>query len=77
MKVTEVDGIAYTRGPGNATYRLPILLVGILIPWTGMTGCLGIGAASAKALSSALNKPLVGVHHMVRPDFITRVTVLD
>jgi N6-L-threonylcarbamoyladenine synthase len=30
-----------------------------------MTGCLGIGASAAKTLAAALNKPLVGVHHMV------------
>jgi len=33
----------------------------------GMTGCLGVGSSAAKTLAAALNKPLVGVHHMVRP----------
>jgi len=43
--VAQVDGIAFTRGPG-------------------MTGCLGVGSSAAKTLAAALNKPLVGVHHM-------------
>jgi len=30
----------------------------------GMTGCLGVGSSAAKTLAAALNKPLVGVHHM-------------
>ena len=33
----------------------------------GMTGCLGVGSSAAKTLAAALNKPLVGVHHMVYP----------
>ncbi|KAI0296507.1 Gcp-like domain-containing protein [Multifurca ochricompacta] len=45
MNAAEVDGIAFTRGPG-------------------MTGCLGVGSSAAKTLAAALNKPLVGVHHM-------------
>ncbi|KAI9510121.1 Gcp-like domain-containing protein [Russula earlei] len=45
ISVLDVDGIAFTRGPG-------------------MTGCLGIGSSAAKTLAAALNKPLVGVHHM-------------
>lgn len=45
LAVTEVDGIAFTRGPG-------------------MSGCLRTCCDAAKALASALHKPLVGVHHM-------------
>ncbi|KAG9123499.1 hypothetical protein FRC07_014870 [Ceratobasidium sp. 392] len=30
----------------------------------GMPGCLNVGANAARALAAALNKPLVGVHHM-------------
>jgi N6-L-threonylcarbamoyladenine synthase len=45
MSAQDVDGIAFTRGPG-------------------MTGCLGVGSSAAKTLAAALNKPLVGVHHM-------------
>lgn len=30
----------------------------------GMGGCLGVGSNAAKTLAAALNKPLVGVHHM-------------
>ncbi|KAH8107829.1 glycoprotease family-domain-containing protein [Cristinia sonorae] len=45
MNVTDVDGIAFTRGPG-------------------MGGCLSVNANAAKTLAAALNKPLVGVHHM-------------
>ena len=47
MSVTDVDGIAFTRGPG-------------------MAGCLGVCSNAAKTLAAALNKPLVGVNHMVR-----------
>jgi N6-L-threonylcarbamoyladenine synthase len=32
-----------------------------------MTGCLGVGSSAAKTLAAALQKPLVGVHHMVPP----------
>ncbi|KAI0063524.1 glycoprotease [Artomyces pyxidatus] len=45
LTVTDVDGIAFTRGPG-------------------MPGCLGAGATAALTLAAALNKPVVGVHHM-------------
>ena len=31
----------------------------------GMSGCLSVCANAAKTLASALNKPLIGVHHMV------------
>ncbi|KAI0915829.1 hypothetical protein AcV5_003644 [Taiwanofungus camphoratus] len=45
MSVNDVDGIAFTRGPG-------------------IGGCLSVGSNAAKTLAAALNKPLVGVHHM-------------
>ncbi|KAF9813707.1 hypothetical protein IEO21_05423 [Rhodonia placenta] len=45
MSATDVDGIAFTRGPG-------------------IGGCLSVGSNAAKTLAAALNKPLVGVHHM-------------
>ncbi|KAI0769577.1 glycoprotease [Trametes elegans] len=45
LTVNEVDGIAFTRGPG--------------IP-----GCLSVCGNAARSLAAALNKPLVGVHHM-------------
>ncbi|KAL4244080.1 tRNA N6-adenosine threonylcarbamoyltransferase, mitochondrial [Abortiporus biennis] len=45
MTVNDIDGIAFTRGPG-------------------MHGCLAVGANAAKSLAAALNKPLIGVHHM-------------
>lgn len=32
---------------------------------TGMSGGLSVGSNAAKTLAAALNKPLVGVHHMV------------
>ncbi|KAF9529287.1 glycoprotease family-domain-containing protein [Crepidotus variabilis] len=41
----DIDGIAFTRGPG-------------------MAGCLSVGMDAAKTLAAALEKPLVGVHHM-------------
>ena len=31
-----------------------------------MSGCLSVCANAAKTLAAALQKPLVGVHHMVR-----------
>ena len=31
----------------------------------GMFSCLSVGANAAKTLAAALNKPIVGVHHMV------------
>jgi N6-L-threonylcarbamoyladenine synthase len=45
INVNDVDGIAFTRGPG-------------------IGGCLSVGSNAAKTLAAALNKPLVGVHHM-------------
>jgi N6-L-threonylcarbamoyladenine synthase len=33
----------------------------------GMYNCLGVSAASAKALAAAFKKPVIGVHHMVSP----------
>ncbi|PCH43506.1 peptidase M22 glycoprotease [Wolfiporia cocos MD-104 SS10] len=45
LAVSDVDGVAFTQGPGIA-------------------GCLSVGANAAKTLAAALNKPLVGVHHM-------------
>lgn len=32
----------------------------------GMGGCLSVGSNAAKTLAAVLNKPIVGVHHMVR-----------
>jgi tRNA A37 threonylcarbamoyltransferase TsaD len=48
MSISEIDAIAYTRGPG-------------------MYACLGVSAASAKALGAGFGKPVIGIHHMVRP----------
>jgi N6-L-threonylcarbamoyladenine synthase len=41
-----------------------------------MTGCLGVGSSAAKTLAAALNKPLVGVHHMVRTLFLRAILSL-
>ncbi|KAL1748632.1 glycoprotease family-domain-containing protein [Schizophyllum fasciatum] len=43
--LSELDGIAFTRGPG-------------------MGGCLGVCTNAGKAIAAALDKPIVGVHHM-------------
>jgi N6-L-threonylcarbamoyladenine synthase len=43
--LTEIDLVAYTRGPGLA-------------------GALLVGAGVAAALAAALDKPLLGVHHL-------------
>lgn len=32
-----------------------------------MYACLGVSAASAKALAAAYRKPVIGIHHMVSP----------
>jgi N6-L-threonylcarbamoyladenine synthase len=43
--LADVDGIAYTQGPGLA-------------------GALLVGASTANALGFALDKPVIGVHHL-------------
>ncbi|KAI5835837.1 peptidase M22, glycoprotease [Schizophyllum commune Tattone D] len=43
--LADLDGIAFTRGPG-------------------MGGCLGVCTNAGKAIAAALDKPIVGVHHM-------------
>ncbi|WP_298208358.1 tRNA (adenosine(37)-N6)-threonylcarbamoyltransferase complex transferase subunit TsaD [Acidovorax sp.] len=45
LALTDVDVVAYTRGPGLA-------------------GALLVGAGVACALGAALNKPVLGVHHL-------------
>src|SRR5438067_6093031 len=45
VALTELDGIAYTQGPGLA-------------------GALLVGASIACALSFALGKPAIGIHHL-------------
>jgi N6-L-threonylcarbamoyladenine synthase len=46
LKVEDLDGVAYTSGPG-------------------LVGALMVGAAAGRALAWALDKPAIGVHHMV------------
>ncbi|TRM69762.1 glycoprotease family-domain-containing protein [Schizophyllum amplum] len=43
--LAEIDGVAFTRGPG-------------------IGGCLGVCTNAGKAIAAALDKPIVGVHHM-------------
>lgn len=57
LSVHDVDGIAFTRGPG-------------------MAGCLAVCSNAAKTLAAAVNKPLVGVHHMVHPSSFVRTRKL-
>ncbi|KAF8507462.1 glycoprotease family-domain-containing protein [Hysterangium stoloniferum] len=45
LRAVDVDGLAYTRGPG-------------------MRGCLNVNCNAAQSIAAALNKPVVGVHHM-------------
>ncbi len=45
LTLADLDGIAYTQGPGLA-------------------GALLVGASVASALSFALNRPAIGVHHL-------------
>jgi N6-L-threonylcarbamoyladenine synthase len=45
LKLTDIDVVAYTRGPGLA-------------------GALLVGAGVASALAAALDRPVMGVHHL-------------
>ena len=45
MQASEIDAIAYTKGPG-------------------LSGALLVGAALGCSLGLALNKPVIGVHHL-------------
>ncbi|MDR1529131.1 MAG: tRNA (adenosine(37)-N6)-threonylcarbamoyltransferase complex transferase subunit TsaD [Burkholderiales bacterium] len=45
LTLNEIDGVAYTQGPGLA-------------------GALLVGAGFASALAMALDKPVIGVHHL-------------
>lgn len=74
MDISQVDGIAFTRGPGmfNLYKRESISLT---LP-QGIGGCLSVGSNAAKTLAAALNKPLVGVHHMVSHPFAHGTTIL-
>jgi N6-L-threonylcarbamoyladenine synthase len=69
IDVNEVDGVAFTRGPGMSAplvlIRLCLLSNNCLYQLEGIGGCLSVGSNAAKTLAAALNKPLVGVHHMV------------
>ncbi|KAF9108208.1 hypothetical protein BGX27_008433 [Mortierella sp. AM989] len=40
----------------------------------GMAHCLGVGLNAAKTLAAALNKPLIGVHHMEAHALTARLT---
>ncbi|KAI8975922.1 glycoprotease [Trametes punicea] len=65
LTVSDVDGIAFTRGPGKfiATRYAPGYRYTSSVH-TGIPGCLSVCGNAARTLSAALNKPLVGVHHM-------------
>ncbi|KAI0344628.1 glycoprotease [Trametopsis cervina] len=45
VTMADIDGVAFTRGPG-------------------MAGGLSVCSTAGKAIAAALNKPIVGVHHM-------------
>ncbi|KAG9039818.1 hypothetical protein FRB95_007245 [Tulasnella sp. JGI-2019a] len=45
MSMNDIDGIAFTRGPG-------------------MAGCLAVAANAGRGIAAALDKPIIGVHHM-------------
>ncbi|PPQ65012.1 hypothetical protein CVT26_015721 [Gymnopilus dilepis] len=59
--VRDIDGIAFTRGPSQPNL---LFFYNGLTHKPGMPGCLSVGMNAAKSLAAALNKPLVGVHHM-------------
>ncbi|KAG0329942.1 hypothetical protein BG000_011889 [Podila horticola] len=43
----------------------------------GLAHCLGVGLNAAKTLAAALNKPLIGVHHMEAHALTARLTTAD
>ncbi|CAO3567960.1 unnamed protein product [Mortierella alpina] len=43
----------------------------------GLAHCLGVGLNAAKTLAAALNKPLIGVHHMEAHALTARLTTVD
>ncbi|KAG0201092.1 hypothetical protein BGX28_006043 [Mortierella sp. GBA30] len=43
----------------------------------GLAHCLGVGLNAAKTLAAALNKPLIGVHHMEAHALTARLTTED
>ncbi|KAI1318896.1 hypothetical protein EDD11_005530 [Mortierella claussenii] len=43
----------------------------------GLAHCLGVGLNAAKTLAAALNKPLIGVHHMEAHALTARLTTPD
>ena len=61
MAIQDVDGIAFTRGPGKYSRICSFSLTFD----TGMGGCLSVSVNAGKSLAAALRKPIVGVHHMV------------
>ena len=65
MTMQHIDGIAFTRGPGEPGLMESRALTA-QTEKKGIGGCLSVGSNAAKTLAAALGKPLVGVHHMVR-----------
>jgi tRNA A37 threonylcarbamoyltransferase TsaD len=69
MSMGDIDAIAYTRGePFSDFARLSkeSHSHSDIPSGPGMFGCLSVGVHAARAIAVANNKPLVGVHHMVR-----------
>jgi len=62
-KAVDIDGIAFTRGPGEVIAGLKKMRSHRSV--LGMGGCLAASNNAAKSLAAALGKPIVGVHHMV------------
>ena len=68
--MNEIDGIAFTRGPGITSLCPFVSSSGYSRgACQGIPGCLSVCGNAARTLAAALNKPLVGVHHMVRLTF--------
>jgi len=64
--VNEVDGIAFTRGPGMGKRFISdgqSGKVGLITVFLG--ACLSVGYVAARTIATVTNKPFVGVHHMV------------
>ncbi|OBZ74714.1 tRNA N6-adenosine threonylcarbamoyltransferase [Grifola frondosa] len=47
------------------------------IAFTRMRGCLVVCSNAAKTLASAIGKPIVGVHHIVRLQFVFCITLIS
>lgn len=55
----------------RSDYNDPLTLTFTLAIGPGMYGCLSCGSHAANAMAAMMDKPIVGVHHMVRILLVT------